>query len=223
MPNLKVIKKPLPLAKIAYQALRNSILNGNLVAGEIYNEMALAKELGVSRTPVREALLELSAQELVVFLPRKGVKVNPFSRRDVEEIFELRMAIELAATENVAKHSPPRDLSKLMQSLKNQRKAMQEKDYLAYLQADRMFHSGFSELTGNRRFVSIMANLRDMVHLMGRQALARESRWHEVIEEHKRVLDAVSEGRPLRARKAMAEHIERSKQAVLEQFNASPQ
>ena len=84
---------------MAYNALRDAISNGNLRHDEIYNEIALAKELGISRTPVREALLELSSQELVTFLPRRGVIVNSFTDKDIEEVFELRKAIELAAVE----------------------------------------------------------------------------------------------------------------------------
>ena len=105
MAKLRSINQPLPLAKMAYEALRDSILAGELISGEVYNEMALAKELGISRTPVREALLELSTRGLVSFLPRRGVIVKRYTKRDVEEIFELRKAIELAAVEKVAKAS----------------------------------------------------------------------------------------------------------------------
>ena len=81
MVSLAAIVQPLPLTRLAYERLRESILSGQMAPGEIYNEMALAKEMGVSRTPVREALLELSSQGLVTFLPRKGVQVNYFTER----------------------------------------------------------------------------------------------------------------------------------------------
>ncbi len=102
-PLVKAIKKPLPLAKIALKSLRDSILSGKLVPNETYNEIALAKKLGISRTPVREALLELSSQGLITFLPRVGVRINHFTEQDVKEIFELRKAIELFAVAKVSK------------------------------------------------------------------------------------------------------------------------
>ncbi|UCG66707.1 MAG: GntR family transcriptional regulator [Deltaproteobacteria bacterium] len=215
MLQLRAITQPLPLAKMAYKALRDSILSGHLVPGEIYNEMAIAKELGISRTPVREALLELSTQGLITFLPRKGVMVSHHKRQDVEEIFELRKAIELAAIEKAAKASPPRDLAKCEKALANQRKIIKKKDFLAFLQADRMFHTTFSEMTNNRRLVDILENLRDIIHLMGAEALGRAGRWPEVIVEHEKVLEAVRQGKPMKAREAMDYHLDRSKEAVL--------
>ncbi|MBW2094335.1 MAG: GntR family transcriptional regulator [Deltaproteobacteria bacterium] len=219
MPNLKAIAQPLPLAKIAYEALRDSILTGQLIPGEVYNEMALAKELGISRTPVREALLELSSQGLVIYLPRKGVMVKHYTRRDVEEIFELRKAIELAALEKVAKASPPYDLSKLEKTLEEQRKAWKRNDSDAYIHFDRVFHLAFCEMIGNRRFFRILENIRDLIHLMATQALDREGRWEEVINEHGKVILAVQEGNGDLAKEAMDYHLERSKEAVLEQIN----
>ena len=111
------------LAKMAYERLRDSILNGQLEPGQIYNEMALAKELGISRTPVREALLEFSAQGLITFLPRKGVVIKHYTRKDVIEIFELRRVVELTAIEKVAKADPPLDLSRIEKYLEDQRKS----------------------------------------------------------------------------------------------------
>jgi len=222
MPKLKTITQPLPLAKMAYQALRDSILAGHLSPGEIYNEMALAKEFGISRTPVREALLELSAQGLVTFLPRRGVMVTHYNRQDVEEVFELRKVIELAAIEKIARSSPPCDLTDIEKSLANQQNKMKKMDYIGFLQADRTFHSTFSKMTGNGRLVGILENIRDMIHLMGREALGRASRWEEVIAEHKNVLEAVKQGKQVKAKKAMDYHLDRSREAVLTQTHFDP-
>jgi DNA-binding GntR family transcriptional regulator len=217
MAKLRTINQPLPLSRIAYEALRDSILTGKLISGEVYNEMAIAKELGISRTPVREALLELSAQGLVSFLPRKGVIVKHYTRRDVEEIFELRKAIELAAVEKIARAFPPHDLSKLEKSLEKQRKAVKERLFVDYLDADRIFHTTFSKLTNNNRLIAISENIRDMIHLMGMRALgAAENRAEEVIAEHEKVIDAVKQGKPVQARRVMEIHLNRSKDAVLE-------
>src|SRR3990170_4844269 len=115
MVSLPAIVQPLPLTRLAYDRLRESILSGQMTSGEIYNEMALAKEMGVSRTPVREALLELASQGLVTFLPRRGVMVNYFTERDVEEVNEIRAAIELAIVEKVARTFAIHDFARLDQ------------------------------------------------------------------------------------------------------------
>lgn len=216
MPKLSAIKQPESLARMAYEAIRKSILLGQWKLGELYNEKAIAADLGISRTPVREALLELAAQDLILFLPRRGLMVNRFTRRDVDEIFELRKAIELAAVEKITLASPPFDLFEIEESLLKQRKAAKEKDYLAFMEADRMFHTSLSELTNNRRLIAILENLRDIIHVMGAKALALEGRALEVIEEHQAIFAAIRRGKSEEARQAMACHLDQSKEAVEE-------
>ena len=216
MPKFAAIKQPESLAKMAYEAIRQSILSGQWKIGELYNEKAIAADLGISRTPVREALLELASQDLIIFLPRRGLMINRFTRRDVDEIFEVRKAIELAAVEKIVKTSPPFDLFEIEESLLNQRKAVKQKDYLAFMEADRLFHTSISELTNNRRIIAILDNIRDMIHVMGAKALALEGRALEVIEEHQTICEAVKKGNFEEARRAMAYHLDQSKGAVVE-------
>ncbi len=216
MPKFAAIKQPESLAKMAYETIRKSILSGQWKIGELYYEKAIAADLGISRTPAREALLELAAQGLIIFLPRRGLMVNRFTRRDVDEIFELRKAIELAAVEKITLTCPPFDLFEIEESLLKQRKAAKEKDYLAFMEADRKFHTSFSELTNNRRLIAILENLRDMIHVMGAKALALEGRALIVIEEHLAIFEAVSRGNSEEARRTMAYHLDQSKEAVEE-------
>ena len=206
------------MSKTSYEILRASILSGELNQEEIYNEMALAKTLGISRTPVREALLELSNQGLVTFLPRKGIVVNHFTRQDVEEIFELRWVIELYAIQKVAKSCKSYDLSKVDEALDDQRKAAKQKDTIAYLKANTRFHLAFSELTNNRRFSAISRNIRDMIQLMSLQA-SIESRMEKTIAEHEKILGAVRQGNPQKAKKAIEYHLNQFRAAVLAGVN----
>jgi DNA-binding GntR family transcriptional regulator len=216
MPKFSTIEQPESLAKMAYESIRSSILSAQWKIGELYNEKAIAADLGISRTPVREALLELASQDLIIFLPRRGLMVNRFNRRDVDEIFELRKAIELAAIEKITNTSPPLDLFQIEESLFKLRKAAKEKNYLAFMEADRLFHTSFSELTNNRRLIAIVENLRDMIHLMGYKALSLEGRAIEVIKEHQKIFEAVQKGRSDDARQALAYHLDQSKGAVEE-------
>jgi DNA-binding GntR family transcriptional regulator len=220
MPNLREIAQPKPLAKIAYERLRASILAGELGQDELHNEMVLAKQLGISRTPVREALLELSSQGLVTFLPRKGVVVNQFTRQDVEEVFELRWVIELYAIEKVANASASYNLSKIDKAIDDQRKAVKQKDIIGYLKANAIFHRTFSELTNNRRFLAIFENISDLIQLMGIQG-SIEDRVQETIPDHEIILKAVKQGNPLKAKKAMEHHLHQFRKAVLEGFSSN--
>jgi DNA-binding GntR family transcriptional regulator len=216
MPKFATIKQPESLAKMAYEAIRQSILSGQWQVGELYNEKSIAADLGISRTPVREALLELASHELIIFMPRRGLMLNRFSRSDIDEIFELRKAIELASVEKITTASSLPDLLAIEESLLNQRKAVKQKDYIAFMDADRLFHTSISNLTGNRRIIAIMENIRDMIGVMGVKALSLEGRAVKVIEEHKTIFKAIKTGNAKDACRVMAYHLDQSMDAVKE-------
>ena len=214
MAKLAALTQPQPLARMAYQALKESITSGKMAPGEVYNEMALAKELNISRTPVREALLELSTNGLVTFLPRKGVMINSYSTADVEEIFEVRKAIELFCIEKVTLN-PNRGLAELEDSLAAQQLALETGDMSAFMACDRKFHMTLGQLVANKRISAILDNLRDMVHLMGVKALTGAGRAEKVLAEHQEMFAAISAGDVRAARQTLEEHLEQSKEAVL--------
>ena len=217
---MKAIEQPLSLTRLAYQRLRDSILAGQLKSGEVYNEMALAQDMGVSRTPVREALLELSSQGLVTFLPRKGVQVNYFDDNDVEEVFELRKLIELAALEKVFNSVTPADIKALDGAVRRSRDAAKKRDLESFLQADRLFHRGLVELSGNSRMHVILDNLRDIIHVMSFEAVNRAERMDEVASEHEEIVRSLREGDRTSARAALGNHLDLSKKAVLDEHRA---
>ncbi len=212
---LSELNKPEPLAKMAYNALRDSILSNTLTSGTIYNEKNLAQQLGISRTPVREALLELSSQGLVAFLPRKGVVINSFKEADINEIFELRHIIETHAFKTACIQSDTADLTEMERCLENQRRiAIKSGDITRFMEMDRAFHMAFARLTGNKRLISIMENIRDILHIMGSYALAVEGRMTEVVLEHEKILNAVKEGNIETTLTLLLNHLEQSKVAV---------
>jgi DNA-binding GntR family transcriptional regulator len=213
---LRSIEQPLQLAKLAYEALRDSILSGHLAPGKIVNEMALAKELGISRTPVREALLELSSQGLVEILPRKGIRIKYFSEQDVHEVCEIRELIELALVDGVARTEVGRSPKRLESALKQQRDAVKKGDMTEFLEADRRFHLSLTGLTDNRRISRILENLGDLIHVMGKEGLTRKGRVAEVLEEHQNVVDALKQGKIREAKEAMRVHLQNSRNAILE-------
>ncbi len=214
----KPIPQPLPLAEMAFQVIRDSILEGHLEPGKIYNEIAIAKELGISRTPVREALLKLATHGLITYLPRKGITVNDFTERDLEEIIELRKAIELAAIEKITMAPDSCDFSEAEKALKNQKTALKKKDIRTFLLFDRHFHLTLIKLTRNRRFVEIMENVRDVLQLIAQKILTDEQGLQETILEHEAILNAAKQGDTENARKAVRYHLDLSKKMLLEKM-----
>ncbi|MDZ7760489.1 MAG: GntR family transcriptional regulator [Desulfovermiculus sp.] len=208
---LQPVDQPESLKQIAYKALHQALLTGDLKPGEIYKEKDLAQMLNISRTPVREALLELSAKGLVTFLPRKGVQVTQFDLQDLNEIFELRKALELMAIEKVAATITKNQLHDIQAVLDGQRSCAQANDFMGFLSYDREFHTLFSELTNNRRLVANLETIRDLIQFMGAHALSAQGRLQEVITEHQAVLDALFSRDPEEARNTMDFHLEMSR------------
>lgn len=211
---LNRINKSESLAKKAFKALRHSILTNELTTNVVYNEKSLARDLGISRTPVREALLELSSKRLVKFLPQKGVIINTFSNKDIDEIFEIRSALELVSIKKLCLNHKTLDFSLLKNSLVDQKEASSLKDPIKFMKADRYFHIGFIKLTNNNYLMEEMQNIRDIMHLMGFRALGIKKRMTKVIQEHENILKSVEEGNVSKTTQQMEYHFEASKQAV---------
>lgn len=212
--SLNRIRKPEPLAKTALKALRQSILSNDLKSGVIYNEKSLAKDLGISRTPVREALLELSSKRLVKFLPQKGVIINTFTQKDIKEVFEIRTALEVFSIKKICQISQTADLTMLEDYLNEQKEAAKEDDPQRFMAADRKFHIGFTRLTDNNYLMDTMHDIRDIMHLMGFKALGLEGRMDEVVLEHENIFKAVMTGDAAKAMSLMEYHLKYSKKAV---------
>ncbi|MDT8377999.1 MAG: GntR family transcriptional regulator [Desulfotignum sp.] len=211
---LNKINKPESLAKKVQKALRQSILNNELTPNVIYNEKQIAKDLGISRTPVREALLELSAKRLVKFLPQKGVIINTFSPKEIDDAFEIRIALEGFSVQKICQGVDRPDTRDLEKALTDQEKAVDARDEAGFMQGDRHFHIGFTRLTQNDYLINMMEDIRDIMHLMGFKALGIPGRMQTVVLEHRKILAAVQSKNVLDAMKAMIQHLENSRDAV---------
>lgn len=211
---LNKISKPEPLAKTALKALRHSILKNELTTGVVYNEQSLAKDLGISRTPVREALLELSSKRLVKFLPQKGVIVNVFTMDDIDDVFEIRTALEVFSIKKICLGIEKLDVSLLKKYLADQKKFATNNNKVEFMEADRRYHIKFTCLTQNNYLIDTMQAIRDIMHLMGFKALDIKGRMQDVVTEHENILAAISKGDALLAIEQMTYHLEVSKKAV---------
>ncbi len=211
---LHKINKPESLAKSAYRNIRHSILNNDLIVGVVYNEKKLARDLGISRTPVREALLELSSKRMIKFLPQKGVIVNTFSNKDIEEVFEIRTALEIFSVKKICLNHGKIDISVFKEYLDEQKHAAKLQDTDRFMGADRKFHIGFTRLSENDYLMDRMCDIRDIMHLMRIKALNIKGRMEQVVKEHENILKAVAKGDAGKAMEQMVNHLEYSKIAV---------
>ncbi len=211
-PEFGPLKKPKSLNEVVYESLKNGILEGRLAAGEIYSELELARELGVSRTPVREALLRLAAENFIVFHSRRGMSVNYFTRKDIEDLFELRQAVEESIIPKLIENLTQDQIEAARKIIAEQEECLKDHyDENLFLEIDRRFHLLLIEASGNRFMAQTYNNIRDYVTITAAKALLKEGRAYEVIQEHKAILDSLAKRNSEMAKVAIQKHLITSK------------
>jgi len=216
---MKDINIHIPRAKSlkerAYDVLKELIFAGKLEPGTLYNESRLAAKLGVSRTPVREALLELSREGMMYFIPGKGIMVEKITAEQVRDVYEVRRLIEGYVIKKIVSLVTPSDLSRLRTIIVQQEKAAEKRDKQAFVKADRKMHFYFSSKLGNRQMDIVLLNLRDQIERMGIKAVENDERKEHVINEHKAILDALERGSETDAYEKVIAHLSKSEESLL--------
>jgi DNA-binding GntR family transcriptional regulator len=195
------------LREQAQQVIRASILAGELAAGEIYSASTLAERLGVSPTPVREAMLELVNGGLVEPVRNRGFRILTPDEDDLDEISQLRLMLEVPSMRIVAERVSDADLGALRDVVEQIEATAAAADVAGFLLADRAFHLGMLELTGNRRLVRLVALLRDQTRIVGITELAREGNLAKSAAEHRDILDALEQRDADKAEALMKRHL----------------
>ena len=212
------ISRAKSLKEQAYDKLKELIITGALEPGALHNEKRLAEALGVSRTPVREALLELSRESMVAFVPGKGVEICKFTVQQVREVFEIRKIIEGYIIKKIAARLTDTDIKKIDENIRNQEKMLLKTERLTFIEYDKQFHLSLASKIGNQQIESILDNLRDQMHLMGIRAVEDESRMKQVIEEHRAIFAGLKEGNPQKAFDALIDHLDNTEKTIAEKI-----
>jgi DNA-binding GntR family transcriptional regulator len=198
---------PTSLREQAAQVIRASILADELKAGEIYSATVLAQRLGVSPTPVREAMLDLANGGLVEPVRNRGFRILQPDERDLDEISELRLMLEPAAMRSVSELATDEQLAELESVVVEIEDRADAADVAGFLVADREFHLGLLEILGNRRLVRLVAQLRDQTRLSGISELAREGNLTASAREHRDILAALRSRDSDAAERLMRKHL----------------
>ena len=208
-----------------YQALRARILDNVWPPGHQALEQELALEMGVSRTPVREALIRLHNEGLVEVVPRHGMRVLPVSPDDMAEIYAILTSLESLAAELAAKRKPgAAALAPLEAACREMEAALAADDLDAWAKADERFHLQLVSLCGNRRLAEVVINFWDRAHRARMVTLRMRPRPTHSTREHRAVVKAIRAGDPAKARDLHRAHRERGAvelTEILKQFRLS--
>jgi DNA-binding GntR family transcriptional regulator len=189
-------------------ALRAAIISGELVPGELYPAPALGAQLGVSSTPVREAMFDLVTEGLVVVQPNKGFRVTEMSDADLDNVAAVRMLVEPPATRDVVPLIPDAGFVGLRALADPIVTAADVGDLVSYVEADRVFHLTLLGYSGNPHLLDVVARLRAQTRLSGLARLAAEGKLVESAAEHHELLDLAETGDAVGAESLMRRHID---------------
>lgn len=208
MNDLKLnISEYLPLRDVVFKTLREAILKGDLAPGERLMEIKLANQLGVSRTPIREAIRKLELEGLVVMVPRKGAEVAKITEKDLRDVLEVRASLEELAITLACERITDEKIAELKSALEQFRTVIKGKDVTKIAQMDVAFHDVIFEATQNARLVQMVNNLREQMYRYRLEYLKDFSTHNRLDEEHVKIFEAVSARDIKRAKALIREHI----------------
>jgi len=211
---MKKLRIPENLTTLAYKTIKSYIWEGRLDQGARLTEEFLARQLGISKSPVREALNRLESEGLIRIEPRRGAFLRTFSMKEIADLYDLREALEAhaVATAKVV----PELLDKLRQSVERSRRYMISNDKLHYINEDIHFHALLARATGNERLVETLENLQHQVWLFRRHTydLSRS----KAVASHRAIVEALEKGDKRRAERLMRDHISGVCQRLLAHF-----
>ncbi|MDP4182974.1 MAG: GntR family transcriptional regulator [Bacillota bacterium] len=207
-----------PLRDVIFDTLREAIIAGELKPGERLMEVQLAEKMGVSRTPVREAIRKLELEGWVVMTARKGANVASLSVKDIMDVLEVRASLDGEAAALSAVRIREDELKELKNVHAQFARNIEEDVLQDLIKRDVEFHEIIYKSSRNDKLIQIVSNLREQVHRFRIIYMKDYSSSHELVKEHLEIIEAITERDPNRAKKAAYAHIENQKEAIVKSF-----
>ena len=198
----------LPLRDVVFNTLRHAILRGELKPGERLMEIQLANKLGVSRTPIREAIRKLELEGLVLMIPRKGAEVAEITEKSLRDVLEVRGSLEELAVELACERISEEQIAELKVAATAFEEALQTGELTEYAEADVRFHDIIYSATDNQRLVQLLYNLREQMYRYRVEYLKRQEVHQTLLEEHQYIIECIESRNKECAKAAIRTHIE---------------
>lgn len=204
-----------PLRELVCENIRQAIIDGTFSPGERLMEIQLADEMGVSRTPVREAIRKLELEGFVVMIPRRGTYVADISIKDITEIYEIRITLDELAAGLAAERITDDELAQLNYYLLEIGKHVANNDLDKIVEVDTAFHDVLYTASRNERLRSIINNLREQLTGIRGRSMGYPGRLIETMDEHRLLVEAIAARDVDRARGAARTHIENAEHTLM--------
>ena len=208
----------LPLRDVVFKTLRQAILTGDLKPGERLMEIHLANKLGVSRTPIREAIRKLELEGLVTMVPRRGAQVAQITEKSMSDVLEVRRALDELAVELACLRITDEEKEKLKEACAAFEEAVVTNDIRAIAKADVAFHDIIFQSTGNARLSQLVNNLAEQMYRYRYEYIKDEKRHDVLVNEHLKIYDSIIQGDIPSAKEAIRVHIENQEKSIIRQI-----
>lgn len=213
------IGKRKPLREVVYDSLKKSILHGKLKAGQRLIEETLANQIGISRTPVREAFHKFERDDLVSRLPKGGFAVREFTKEDVEEIFGIRIALESYAAYLAAIHITEEKISTLEKKATESVNALEKGEDEKAVQLHTEFHDFLYKSCKSKKLTEMINNFRDYFYRYRSALLHAPGGFKTSISGHHQMIDAMKKKNPKLVEKLVRSHLKRGMEIVLKEID----
>lgn len=204
----------LPLRDVVFHTLREAILKGDLKPGERLMELQLAAKLGVSRTPIREAIRMLEQEGLAVTVPRRGAEVAKMTEKDMQDVLQVREALDELAASIACELITEAEMEQLEQAAADFETATETKDVKRIADTDMVFHDIIYHATRNPKLVNILNNLREQMYRYRVEYLKDEQNYPVLLKEHREILAGFKERNTGMVTDSMRRHVENQATAV---------
>lgn len=181
----------LPLRDVVFNTLRDAILKGELAPGERLMELHLAKKLGVSRTPIREAIRMLEQEGLAITIPRRGAQVAKMTEKDLEDVLEIRDALDELAVSTACKKMKADELDELAEAMHEFEKAVKGGEVRHIVETDENFHNVIYKAADNPKLSNIVQNLKEQMYRYRYEYIKDNASYDRLVDEHKKILDGL--------------------------------
>ena len=212
----------LPLRDVVFNTLRRAILTGELKPGERLMEIHLANRLGVSRTPIREAIRKLELEGLVTMIPRRGAEVAQISEKSLQDVLEVRRALDALCTAIACERITAEGNRALKKACDSFEEATKTRDAVTIAEADVALHDIIVQATGNQRLIQMINNLSEQMYRYRFEYIKDESGHENLVNEHRMIYESIVDGDKEAAAAAARLHIDNQEKSIIKQIRIDP-
>jgi len=204
----------------AYERLCGLILSGQLAYGSRLDERVLAERLGISRTPIREAIAKLGNEGIVEYRPYQGSYVRTFSAAQIEDLFDVRKELEALAVSQATKNAAEKDFERIQDAIDRCHAALDDRNLALFEEMDQLFHQLIARLSGNQTLIDCLERLGIQIQLARHSANMAPNLPERTQQDRNQILDLMRRRDGKAASKMMRQHIDQARRSVLEQIRA---